>query len=94
MPYANFITAGLSNADFHGAWLDWTDLKWAHFDNADLRRANLNDADLEGANLKGVKELTIDQLSQVKTLYNTKLDDELLKPLKEKYPALFEEPKK
>jgi hypothetical protein len=29
----------------------------------------------------------------VKTLYNAKLDEELLTPLKEKYPALFEEPK-
>jgi hypothetical protein len=29
----------------------------------------------------------------VKTLYKTKLDEELLIPLKKKYPALFEEPK-
>jgi hypothetical protein len=28
----------------------------------------------------------------VKTLYNAKLDEELLIPLKEKYPALFEVP--
>jgi hypothetical protein len=37
---------------------------------------------------------SIDQLSKVKTLYNATLDPELEKPLKEKYPALFEEPKK
>jgi BTB/POZ domain-containing protein KCTD9 len=30
----------------------------------------------------------------VKTLYNAKLDDEFLIPLKEKYPALFEKPEK
>jgi hypothetical protein len=29
----------------------------------------------------------------VKTLYKTKLDEELLIPLKKKYPTLFEEPK-
>jgi hypothetical protein len=28
----------------------------------------------------------------VRTLYNAKLDEELLIPLKEKYPALFEVP--
>jgi hypothetical protein len=28
----------------------------------------------------------------VRTLYDTKLDEELLIPLKEKYPALFEVP--
>jgi BTB/POZ domain-containing protein KCTD9 len=29
----------------------------------------------------------------VKTLYEAKLDEDLLVPLKEKYPALFDEPK-
>jgi hypothetical protein len=28
----------------------------------------------------------------VKTLYDTKLDEKLLIPLREKYPVLFEEP--
>jgi hypothetical protein len=34
----------------------------------------------------------LDQLSKVKTLYDTKLDQELFIPLKEKYSALFEVP--
>jgi len=50
------------------------------------------EANLEEANLKGAKNLTIDQLSQVKTLYNAELDPELERPLREKYPYLFEEP--
>jgi len=41
-------------------------------------------------NLQGVHKLTIDQLSEVKTLYNAKLDEELLISLQEKYPILFE----
>ncbi|WP_187151910.1 hypothetical protein [Methanosarcina siciliae] len=41
----------------------------------------------------GAKNLTIDQLSKVKTLYNAKLDQEIEKPLREKHPALFEKPK-
>jgi hypothetical protein len=43
--------------------------------------------------ITGTKNLTIDQLSKVKTLYNAKLDKELEKPLREKYPDLFEKPK-
>ncbi len=54
---------------------------------------SLEGANFQGANLKGAKNLTIDQLSKVKTLYDAKLDEELLIPLKEKYPALFEKPK-
>ena len=36
--------------------------------------------------------LSLDQLSKVKTLYDTKLDEELVVSLKEKYPTLFELP--
>jgi len=44
----------------------------------------------EAAFLGEAYGLSLEQLSKVKTLYNTKLDEELLIPLKEKYPALFE----
>ena len=37
------------------------------------------------------ENLTIEQLSKVKTLCKAKLDPEIEKPLREKYPALFEE---
>jgi hypothetical protein len=36
--------------------------------------------------------LSFDQLSKVKSLHNTKLNEELLIPLKAKYPTLFEVP--
>ena len=74
-----------------------------NFDGANLKRADLTytkmglvrleGADLEGANLKWASNLSVKQLSKVKTLYNAKLDEELLILLNEKYPALFEEPK-
>ena len=51
-------------------------------------------ANLEDANLRGTHHLTIDQLSEVKTLHNAKLDRELFMSLKVKYPALFEVPVK
>jgi len=50
-------------------------------------------AQLSAANLKGSINLSPDQLSKVKTLYNAKLDEELEVTLRERYPALFVEPK-
>ena len=47
---------------------------------------------LEGANLIATKNLSLDELLKVETLYNAKVDEELIIPLKEKYPSLFEEP--
>jgi BTB/POZ domain-containing protein KCTD9 len=44
-------------------------------------------------NLYETVNLSVDQLSEVKKLYNAKLDEELLISLKEKYPALFEKQK-
>ena len=55
-------------------------------------RKDLRGANLKGADLKGARNLSFDQLSKVKTLYDIKLDNELLLPLKKKYPALFEVP--
>jgi hypothetical protein len=45
--------------------------------------------DLEGANLTGAFNLSIDQLSKVRTFYNVKLDEEFLIQLKEEFPFLF-----
>lgn len=59
--------------------------KGAYFGVASLIGVNLQEADLEG-----VFDLSLDQLSEVKTLYSAKIDKELFTPLKEKYPALFE----
>ena len=94
----DFVGANLEEADLEGANLvkanlEEANLKRANLRSANFKGANLKGADFEGANLKEVKELTIDQLSKVKTLYNAKLDDELLIPLKEKYLTLLEKPK-
>ena len=96
---ADLEGAELVKADLKGTILINANLKGADFEGADLEGANLKDANLleanlEGANLKGAKNLKIDQLSNVKTLYNAKLDEELEIPLRDKCPALFEEPKR
>jgi uncharacterized protein YjbI with pentapeptide repeats len=88
----------LSYANCEYAYLSWADLKGAKLGGADLKGADLNGADLKGANLKGAnlkgaKNLTVDQLSEVKTLYGAKLNEELDKLLREKYPTLFKKPK-
>ena len=59
---------------------------------ANLRNANLKGADLTSSDLSGAKYLTIDQLCEVKTLYNAKLDSELLEEVKKSCPQLLEEP--
>ncbi len=41
---------------------------------SDLKEANLGRANLQKANLEGARNLSFDQLSRVKTLYDTKLD--------------------
>lgn len=97
-PGATLENAYLHGANLKKANLSGTNLKRAVFKEANLEMANLEIADLEGANLEGAYlegayNITIEQLSKVKTLYNAKLDTELEKPLREKYPALFEKPK-
>ena len=61
----------------------------ANLKDTNFRMAKLEGAELEEAKLKGVQHLLFDQLSKIKTLYKAELDEELLIPLKKKYPALF-----
>ena len=95
--FEDFEEANLDGANFEGANLEGIDFKKANLEEADLERTdlvgtNLEGTDLKGASLKGASNLTIEQLSTVKTLYNAKLDEQLLIPLKKNYPNLFEEP--
>jgi len=64
-------------------------LKKANLVGANLQVANLEGANLEGANLEGALNLSIGQLSKVRSLYNVKLDEESLIQLKEEFPLLF-----
>jgi uncharacterized protein YjbI with pentapeptide repeats len=92
LPYANLEGANLSGAQLEGANLGGANLKEAYLVEANLGGANLRGANLEEANLERAENLSLDQLSQVKTLYGTTIDDELLIPLKEKYTNLFKPP--
>ena len=79
--------ASLSGANLSDASLNYADLKGANLSRADLGCANLCEA-----NLTQVKNLSINQLSKAKTLYEAKLDPELKKQVREKYPHLLKKP--
>jgi uncharacterized protein YjbI with pentapeptide repeats len=89
----NLSTANLSGADLSFANLSGANLTLAILSDADLSDADLLNANLSRANLKRTQNLTIDQLSKVKTLYDAILDEELEKSLKGIHPTLFEKPK-
>lgn len=95
---ANLSQINLKGANLIGANLEEVNLERADFEGAILERAffagaKLKGANLEGANLIGTLFLTIEQLSNVKTLYNASLDPQLMKQIKDNYPHLLEKPK-
>ncbi|MBN2442375.1 MAG: pentapeptide repeat-containing protein [Spirochaetales bacterium] len=86
MSHAFFKNASMINVKLVSASLGWVNLENtllidADLHEADLNNASLKDANLTGANLKGVKNLTFEQLKEVKTLYQASLDDELFKAI-------------
>ncbi len=101
--FAKLDSADLSNAKLQDADLKGAGLRYAQLENTNLMDAILNNADfshaqLKGANLsyaqlKGAKNLTIEQLSKVKTLYRAKLDSILYEGIKRDYPHLLLSPK-
>lgn len=90
---ANLKDAYLIKTDFEGAFLIKTNFRNAYLMEANLRNSYLMGADFENASLykadlRGAKGLTIEQLSQAKTLYLAKFDDDLLKKVQEHIPGL------
>ena len=91
---SNLTETNLKNSNCRGTDFEGAILKKANLKGADLLSAFLEDADLRGANLTETKNLNIEQLMGAKTLYQTKLDPELMEKVKNKYPFLFREPAK
>ena len=84
--------ANLSGANLKEANLFDSILNEANLSNANLSCADLSCAYLRGAELTQVQNLSIEQLSKVKTLYEAELDPKLMKQVRKKYPHLLEEP--
>lgn len=87
---ANLIGANISGANLRGADLNEADLRGADFRESDLLEANFGGANLKGADLQGTKNLNIEQLSLVKTLYKAILNEGLMRIITEKHPNLLE----
>ena len=95
---ADLWGANLQEAILRGVNLQDTQLQEANFFKADLREtdlmgAKLHKANLQEADIRKARTLTVEQIREVKTLYNTKLDPELRKQIEEKYPDLLKKPK-
>ena len=90
---ANLEGANLAEANLERAYLSFANLRGVNLWRANLAGANLSRTDLGKAILKETKYLTIEQLSQVKTLYKAQLDPKLMDQVKKKYPHLLEKPK-
>jgi hypothetical protein len=58
-----------------------------------LFEADISGADLWEANLQEALNLTIEQLSKVKTLYKAKLDPWFMEQIQKNYPHLLEDPR-
>ncbi len=86
---ADLSDANLSDADLSGAKLSGAKLRGSAY----LRGTDLSGANLRGAYLSVVLGLSIEQLSTVETLYEAKLDPELMEQVKDKYPHLLKKSK-
>jgi hypothetical protein len=83
----NLTNTDLRGADLQRADLRDVDFRGANFQGADLQRARLHRADLRGAT-----NLTIQQLSTVRSLYKAFLDPELEAQITPQYRHLREKP--
>lgn len=85
--------AGIREANLENSNLSFIKLINAKLTKSNLKNAILDDANLMGADLREVRNLNVEQLLKVQTLYKTKLDNKLGKEIKERFPELLEESK-
>ena len=91
---SNLTKANLKNCNCRGSDFEKAILAKANLQGADFLSTFLEETDLRGAILIGVKNLSIEQLHGVKTLFQAKLDPELMEQIKATNPNLLKEPKK
>jgi uncharacterized protein YjbI with pentapeptide repeats len=91
---SNLTETNLKNSNCKGTDFEGAILEKANLQGADLLSTFFDEADLRDANLTGTINLTIEQLSGAKTLYQAKLDPELMEKVKNSYPYLLREPMK
>lgn len=92
---ANFSDACLIKANLENAFLIKANFKRAFLMEANLSGCYLAEADFEGANLykadlRNAVGLSLNQLSNVKSLYLAKFDEGIMEELKKEMPSLVE----
>jgi uncharacterized protein YjbI with pentapeptide repeats len=87
------LLAQLQEAELQSAQLQGALLVDAQLEKANLTGAQLEKASLTGANLEGAHDVTGEQLTTAKTLYNAHLDPPLLEHIQQQYPQLLEKPR-
>jgi uncharacterized protein YjbI with pentapeptide repeats len=97
LKFATLRKARLWGVNLQDANLGSTNLQNTSFKDANLKGANLTYANLKNAylfstDLRGATNITIDQLSKVKTLHESKLDPELMEKVKRCCSYLLEIP--
>ena len=83
---ATLAEVNLGDADLRGAQLGLVDFKGADFSDA-----KLTGADLRCADLRGVEHLSVEVLKTVKTLYHTKMDEDIRLALEGTHKKLMTE---
>ncbi len=89
---ADFLWAYLKNASFFSADFKEACFRKATLEGASFFNCNFESVDFSYSDLRHIKNLAIEQLSTVKTLYKASLDPNLKKKIKKSYPHLLEEP--
>ncbi|MBT8363549.1 MAG: pentapeptide repeat-containing protein [Deltaproteobacteria bacterium] len=89
---ADFREAILAEANLGDADLRNAQLGFAVFTKADFNNARLTGADLRCADLLDVKNLSIEDLKTVKTLYRVKMDEDVRQQLQRSNKGLFSKP--
>jgi len=88
---SDFSGAHLSLANLKGACFNEADFSQANLSGTNLKRASFTRANFWGANLRRCW-VRIGQLSEAKTLYEAKLDSEIIDQVKKHCPHLLEKP--
>ena len=87
---SNSRGANMEGASLEGAHLRKADLTGANLRNTNMKLANLQDAILTQADFSGASKLTLEQLEEVKSLYEAKLDPNILEQIKDSHPEFFQ----
>jgi uncharacterized protein YjbI with pentapeptide repeats len=82
-------SAPLEGADLINANLSGANLRGAHLNGAELHSVNFNEANLALADLTKAKGLTVEQLCEAETLYETKMNQKLRQQVEDRCPELF-----